>query len=72
MAPLPLQIFSNLGETHWTLLVNEVNRHVPEVRVITRRACSAKGAYVVSFFGTMGERILKESVLFYVRVCILR
>lgn len=26
------QMFSNLGETHWTLLVNEVNRHVPEVR----------------------------------------
>ncbi|CAM9668360.1 unnamed protein product [Ectocarpus sp. 13 AM-2016] len=24
-------MFSNLGETHWTLLVNEVNRHVPEV-----------------------------------------
>ncbi len=31
VASLPLQIFSNLGETHWTLLVNEVNRHVPEV-----------------------------------------
>ncbi|CAM9223205.1 unnamed protein product, partial [Hapterophycus canaliculatus] len=29
--PFEEQMFSNLGETHWTLLVNEVNRHVPEV-----------------------------------------
>lgn len=31
------QLFSNLGETHWTLLVNEVNRHVPEVTYVGRR-----------------------------------
>ncbi|CAM9785607.1 unnamed protein product [Discosporangium mesarthrocarpum] len=24
-------VFSQLGESHWTLLVNEVNRHLPEV-----------------------------------------
>ncbi|CAB1099265.1 unnamed protein product [Ectocarpus sp. CCAP 1310/34] len=29
--PFEEKMFSNLGETHWTLLVNEVNRHVPEV-----------------------------------------
>ena len=31
MLSLPFQVFSEIGETHWTLLVNEVNRHVPEV-----------------------------------------
>lgn len=28
-----LQVFAELGDTHWTLLVNEVNRHVPEVKL---------------------------------------
>ena len=31
ISSLPFQIFSEIGETHWTLLVNDVNRHVPEV-----------------------------------------
>ncbi|CAM9270904.1 unnamed protein product [Ascophyllum nodosum] len=31
LGPFEEQIFSKLGNTHWTLLVNEVNRHVPEV-----------------------------------------
>eukprot|EP00904_Undaria_pinnatifida_P011073 jgi/Undpi1/7096/HiC_scaffold_22.g09570.m1 len=29
--PFEEEAFSEIGETHWTLLVNEVNRHVPEV-----------------------------------------
>lgn len=29
--PFPERVFAELPETHWTLLVQEVNRHVPEI-----------------------------------------